>query len=98
MLFTRVGKILSCRKGQSWRDNALNCWVVREVHKEDDILHGSILFKIISKKSCGLHVDAHGAENNTKILGGVVSGVLSLDKASLTTKLCCNLIVWKPSS
>mmetsp|Transcript_86354 Transcript_86354/g.171429 ORF Transcript_86354/g.171429 Transcript_86354/m.171429 type:complete len:388 (-) Transcript_86354:419-1582(-) len=98
VLLPRVGEVFCCGQGKPRCHNALDCWIVRQVHEEHNVLHGSILLKVVSEKAGGLHVDTHGTEDYAKVLGRMVHNIFALHKGCLPAHLRCNFIVGKTSS
>jgi hypothetical protein len=53
-------------------DDTFNGGIVCQVEEEADVFHGSIFFEILFEESSGLHVDAHGCEDDGKVILVVV--------------------------
>merc|ERR1739836_335435 len=77
VLLASVGKVLCSGQGQSWSHNAFNCRVIRQVHEQHNIFHGSVFLKVVPEETSGLHVDTHGAKHDAEVLSRVVHDVFA---------------------
>ena len=70
MHLTLVGhKLCSCQS-QPRRDNPFNGGIVGKIQEEANVLHTSILLKVLLEEPRSLHVYSHGGEHDGEVVLG----------------------------
>merc|ERR1719379_1172728 len=93
VLLERVREVLSRRQGKARRHDTLDSRIVRQVQVQHDVLHGPVLLEVVAEEARGLHVHAHGAEDNGEVVHVVIRDVLALHQGRLACDLGGDLVV-----
>ena len=68
MHLTLVSHKLGSCQGQPRGDNPLNGGIVGKIEEETDVLHASVLLKVLLEEPGSLHVYPHGGEDDSKVV------------------------------